>query len=95
MIKRIIKYGLLIFIWATFLFMTVGIAFSVFDPTSEDYNDYPLILFVTIIFFPLAYPSFDDWWNDNKTQKAINKFITNYANTTNNISEEIKKIIIN
>ena len=37
----------------------------------------------------------DDWWNDNKTQKAINKFITNYANTTNNISEEIKKIIIN
>ena len=29
----------------------------------------------------------DDWWNDNKTQKAINKFITNYANTTNNISE--------
>ena len=55
MIKRIIKYGLLIFIWATFLFMTVGIAFNVFDPTSEDYNDYPLILFVTIIFFPIAY----------------------------------------
>ena len=55
MIKRIIKYGLLIFIWATFLFMTVGIAFSVFDPTSEDYNDYPLILFVTIFFFPIAY----------------------------------------
>jgi len=56
-IKRIIKYGLLIFIWATFLFMTVGIAASVFDPTSEDYNDYPLILFVIIIFFPLAYIS--------------------------------------
>ena len=57
MIKKIIKYGLLIFIWATFLFMTVGIAASVFDPTSEDYNDYPLILFGIIIFFPLAYIS--------------------------------------
>ena len=55
MIKRIIKYGLLIFIWATFLFMTVGISASVFDPTSEDYNDYPLILFIIILAFPVAY----------------------------------------
>ena len=55
MIKRIIKYGLLIFIWATFLFMTVGISASVFDPTSEDYNDYPLILFMIILVFPVAY----------------------------------------
>ncbi len=55
MIKRIIKYGLLIFIWATFLFMTVGISASVFDPTSEDYNDYPLILFIIILTFPVAY----------------------------------------
>ena len=55
MIKRIIKYGLLIFIWATFLFMTVGISASVFDPKSEDYNDYPLILFATIICFSIAY----------------------------------------
>ena len=37
--------------------MSVGTAASVFDPTSEDYNDYPLILFVIIIFFPLAYIS--------------------------------------
>ena len=55
MIKRIIKYGLLIFIWATFLFMTVGISVSVFDPKSEDYNDYPLILFIIILAFPVAY----------------------------------------
>ena len=55
MIKRIIKYGILIFIWAAFLLMVIGIASSVFDPTSEDYNDYPLILFVTIFFFPIAY----------------------------------------
>ena len=37
--------------------MSVGTAASVFDPASEDYNDYPLILFVIIIFFPLAYIS--------------------------------------
>ena len=54
-IKRIIKYGILIFIWATFLLMVVGFTASVFDPTSEDYNDYPLILFAIIIFFSIAY----------------------------------------
>ena len=54
-VKRIVKYGLLTFIWATFLFMTVGTASSVFDTASEDYNDYPLILFMIILTFPVAY----------------------------------------
>jgi hypothetical protein len=55
MIKKYIKYCLLFFIWATFLFMIIGITASVFDPRSEDYNDYPLIPFIIIMLFPIAY----------------------------------------
>ena len=35
--------------------MVVGISNSVFDPKSEDYNDYPLILIAIIILFSIAY----------------------------------------
>ena len=35
--------------------MAISVASSVFDPKSEDYSDYPLILFMIILVFPVAY----------------------------------------
>ena len=34
------------------------------------------------------------WWQDNKTQKAVNEFTKNYAKKTDNYPKEIKKLIL-